>query len=369
MGTYHISPDVASALNDFDLPQSLPFGDTKAPVMYRADFYDDQWHPGQLTPYGPIELDPAAKVLHYAQEVFEGLKAYRLGEGKANFFRPMANLDRMNRSSERMCMIPVPADIYRDAIGLVTAYNEPFIPNKSGESLYLRPFLIGTRSNLGMGISDSFIFMVIASPSSIYHAGHMRVQIEREACRAARGGTGAAKTGGNYAAALQSAFGVQSRGYDQSLWLDPVNMSDIEELSGMNLFALIDGELHTPVLNGSFLAGITRDSLIELSRHRGLTVVERNMPIGELLASIGSGSCTEIFACGTAAIVSPVSVIADADDSRYELAQVDNLASELRQELLAIQEARKPDPFGWVEEVDSRYYPAANSTLAAAQAI
>lgn len=356
MSSYRISPEVQPALADFSLRKNLGFGELKVPIMYRADFSDGVWQTGELLKYGNIELDPASKVLHYAQEVFEGMKAYRVNEGRANFFRPLENLKRMNLSADRMCMMNVPEDVFMDGIGLITAYSEPFIPKGSGESLYLRPFLIGTKSNLGMGLSDTFTFIVIASPSAIYHAGNMRVQIEREACRAARGGTGAAKTGGNYAAALQSARNVQSRGYDQSLWLDPIEMKYVEELSGMNLFFLIDGELHTPVLNGSFLAGITRDSIIELAAHKGINVIERDIDIQDILDGIRSGKVKEIFACGTAAIVSPVSLIADADDTHYELTQVDKLAFELRASLLAIQERREEDPFGWTMEVEEKYF-------------
>ncbi len=357
MSHYRISPDVMPTLAGFSLPEELGFGEVKVPIMYRADYANGEWQPAQLTPYGNIEIDPAAKVLHYAQEVFEGLKAYRVGSQRANFFRPLENLKRINRSAERMCMIDIPESIWMDGISLMTAYSEPFIPNGSGKSLYLRPFLIGTKSNLGMGISDSFTFMVIASPSTIYHAGHMKIQIEREACRAARGGTGAAKTGGNYAAALQSAQQVQRRGYDQSLWLDPVEMKYIEELSGMNFFILQNGELHTPILNGSFLAGITRDSLITLANHKGITVIERDIAIQEVLNGIETGAVSEIFACGTAAIVSPVSVIADADGSTYNVANVDQLAADLRQSLLAIQEGREADPFSWTSTVKEAYYP------------
>lgn len=363
MSAYQISNDVLPALANFSLPEQLGFGEVKVPIMYRADFANGAWQPAQLIPYGKIELDPAAKVLHYAQEVFEGLKAYKVGTAadenrRANFFRPLENLKRMNLSAERMCMIQIPEHIYMDGIGLITAYSEPFIPTESGKSLYLRPFLIGTRSNLGMGISDTFTFMVIASPSAIYHPGHMKIQIERAACRAARGGTGAAKTGGNYAASLQSAQQVQNRGYDQSLWLDPIEMKYIEELSGMNFFMLQNGELHTPILNGSFLAGITRDSIISLARHQGITVIERDIPIQEVLDGIRSGAVSEIFACGTAAIVSPVSLIADADETVYDVQNVDQLAASLRQSLLAIQERSETDPFGWTVEVAPHYSPS-----------
>lgn len=370
MSRYSIHPDTKKALSTFSVPEDLGFGAVKVPIMYRADYLDGHWVSAELQPYGPIELDPAAKVLHYAQEVFEGLKAYKvdgaIDPNRANFFRPLENLARMNRSADRMCMISVPESIYMDGISSVTAFSEPFIPNCSGESLYLRPFLIGTKSNLGMGVSNSFIFIVIASPSAIYHSGNMRVQIERAGCRAARGGTGAAKTGGNYAAALQSAKQVQARGYDQSLWLDPINMENIEELSGMNFFVELDGALHTPVLNGSFLAGVTRDSIVALARYQGIEVIERDLPIAEVIEAIQSGRATEAFACGTAAIVAPISLIADADGTEYKLQNVDNVAAKLRGDLLAIQEGRAEDPFGWVMPLDSAYYPSAELSVASA---
>lgn len=356
MTDYSIDPQVSSILSSFSLPEKLGFGEVKVPIMYRADYADGIWKSGNLLPYGNIEIDPAAKVLHYAQEVFEGLKAYKIGENPANFFRPLENLKRINLSSKRMCMIDIPENIWMDGISLMTAYSESFIPNESGNSLYLRPFLIGTKSNLGMGISDSFTFIVIASPSTIYHAGNMKIQIERAACRAARGGTGAAKTGGNYAAALLSAQNVQRRGYDQSLWLDPIEMKYIEELSGMNFFIFQNNELHTPKLNDSFLAGITRDSLITLAKHKGIDVIERDIPIQEVLNGIESGAVNEVFACGTAAIVSPISVIADADGTAYNIKNVDCIADELRSSLLAIQERRERDPFNWTELIKNSYY-------------
>ncbi len=357
MANYLIEPDVLSALAEFSLPNKIGFGEVMAPVMYRADFRDGNWQQGVLSRYGNLKLDPASKVLHYAQEVFEGLKAYQDARGRANLFRPLDNHKRLKSSAARMCMVEVPEDIFMDGIGLISAYCESFIPKGSGESLYLRPFLIATNASLGMGVSDTFTFVVIASPSSAFHAGHMKVQIEREACRAARGGTGAAKTGGNYAAALQSARNVVGRGHDQSLWLDPIEMKYIEELSGMNLFFVIEGALHTPALNGSFLAGVTRDSIIQLARHQGVDVVERNVPIQEVLDGIRSCSVTEVFSCGTAVIVSPISSIADSDGTTYELSRVDHLASELRKSLLAIQERRQSDPFDWTMQVDEKYYP------------
>ncbi len=354
-----IDSKITAALADFSAPDSLGFGKVKSPVMYRVDYRDGAWQQGRAIPYQNIEIDPAAKVLHYAQEVFEGLKAYKIDAPRANFFRPLDNHERINFSARRMCMPEIPSELFMEGISVVTALSESLIPTSSGQSLYLRPFMIGLTATLGMGPSTEYAFIVIASPSEAYHAGEMKVLIEREGCRAALGGTGAAKTGGNYAAATQSAQRTQSLGYHQSLWLDPGSMKNIEELSGMNFFALIDDKLHTPRLTPSFLRGITRDSVIQLARHLGYDVVERTMPIEELLADIKSGSCIEAFACGTAAIVSPISVIAEADGTAYELAQSDQLAAELRNGLLGIQERRAEDPFGWTREVDDQYYQLA----------
>ena len=356
MSNCSIDSQVTSALAGFTAPDKLGFGQVKSPVMYRVDYSNGEWQQGRVTPYQMIEIDPAAKVLHYAQEVFEGLKAYKIGQSRANFFRALDNHARLNFSADRMCMPNIPAELFMEGISVITALSESLIPTESGQSLYLRPFMIGLTGALGMGPSSEYAFIVIASPSEAYHAGEMKVLIEREGCRAALGGTGAAKTGGNYAAATQSARRTQARGYHQSLWLDPAKMTDIEELSGMNVFALIDGELHTPELTPSFLRGITRDSVIQLAKHKGYSVIERRMPIDELLADIKSGRCVEAFACGTAAIVSPISVIADTDDTAYELAQTDIVAAELRSGLLDIQERRVADPFSWVSEVADEYY-------------
>jgi branched-chain amino acid aminotransferase len=217
--------------------------------------------------------------------------------------------------------------------------------------LYIRPFLFGTEPGYAVRASNTARFMVIANPSDAYAAGAMKVLIEREQVRAACGGLGTVKAGANYAASLLASTRAVKRGYTVALWLDPIARQNIEELSGMNLFAAIGDELHTPVLNDSILPGITRDSLTVLAGDSGWRVVERAMPIAALLRQLSSGECSEVFACGTAAIVCPISVIADADGREYRPAVVDERARILRERLLAIQERRAPDPYGWTCEV------------------
>ncbi|WP_444943501.1 branched-chain amino acid aminotransferase [Microbulbifer sp. ZKSA006] len=348
----YIDPEIAVSLRGYEVPEKLGFGTAMAPVMFRAIWQDGCWSSGELIPYAPLTVDPAAKVLHYAQTCFEGLKAYRTAEGGAALFRPEMNAARMAYSAKRLCMPPVPESLFLDGVRIVTAYCAGLIPNNSGESLYLRPFLMGTQADLAVSASNAYEFYVIASPSEAYHSGNMRLWVEREDARAAVGGTGDAKVGGNYASSLLSIGRLKERGYDQSLWLSPSNRQSIDELSGMNFFAVIDGTLYTPGLNGSILEGITRYSLIQLAESLGYKVVERAIPIDELLQQIACGDCSEAFACGTAAIISPISTIGDGD-KEYALAHAPGpVAERLRQALLDIQEGRSEDIYGWMHGVE-----------------
>ena len=346
-----IHGDVWRQLADFRLPESLGFGDVTAPVMFSALYDDGRWNAGELIPYGPIELMPGARALHYAELVFEGLKAYRVGGGAMNLFRARDNCLRMQRSAERIAMPPVPEELFFQGIHAVAGICAPIVPVHSGRSLYLRPFLFGTEPGYMVRSSKTARFMVMANPVQVYSAGSMSVVIEREQVRAAKGGVGAAKTGGNYAASLLATTRAVQRGFTVALWLDPVSRQNVEELSGMNFFAVFGNEVHTPSLNDSILPGITRDSLLTLACDVGLHVVERSMPIDELLKQIASGQCTEVFASGTAAIVAPIKVIVDADGREFTPRALDVRAAEFRERLLAIQERRRPDPYGWVTEV------------------
>jgi branched-chain amino acid aminotransferase len=348
---YHVAPGVSAALKNFVLPDKLGFGLVAAPVMFSAEWSDGAWGRGELTPYGPIEILPGARALHYGELVFEGLKAYKVGDGNPNLFRPHENWQRLQRSAERLSMPPVPEGLFFEAIEAMVGSCHRFIPRESGRSLYLRPFLFGTEAGYLLRNSTTFRFMLIANPVEIYSSGAMRVAIERDDVRAAVGGVGTAKASANYAASLRASNAAVARGLTVALWLDAREQRYIQELSGMNLFAVINGELHTPALDGAILPGITRDSLITLGRHLGYTVQERAMVLDEMLAQIVSGECTEVFACGTAAILSPIGLLKDRDRREYVPKRVDAVAAQLREALLAIQERRAPDPFGWTRDV------------------
>jgi len=348
---YRIAPEVPAALDGFKLPGKLGFGLVSAPVMFSADYADGQWSNGELLAYAPIEILPGARALQYAELVFEGMKAYSVGRDWPNLFRPEDNWRRLVRSAERLAMAPVPAELFLRGICAVAGHCQALVPRASGQSLYLRPFLFGTEAGYLLRNSSSFRFMVIANPVDPYSSGAMRVAIERSDVRAAVGGVGAAKAAANYAASLRASSSAMARGYSIALWLDAREQRFIQELSGMNVFAVIGGELHTPALDGAILPGITRDSLLTLGRHLGYVVHERPIEMDVLLAEIASGQCSEIFACGTAAIVSPISALAEADGREHVPREVGVVAARLREALLAIQERRAPDPFGWIREV------------------
>jgi len=297
---------------------------------------------------------PGARALQYAELVFEGMKAYRVERSRPNFFRPDANCARLQRSASRMSMPAVPEALFFQGIGAVANACSPIMPTQSGRSLYLRPFLFGTESGYMLRNSHTFRFMVIANPVESYATGSMQVVIERAEVRAAVGGLGEAKASANYAASLRASNAAVERGRTVALWLDGSEHRYLQELSGMNIFAVLDGELHTPELDGAILPGITRDSLLVLARSLGYQMHERRISLDEVLEGIESGRCGEMFACGTAAIVAPIALLVEDDGREYKLRQTDVVAKHLRESLLAIQERRAPDPFGWTRELAPR---------------
>ena len=313
------------------------------------------WHSAEVVPYGPIPLDPAAAVLHYAQEVFEGLKAYRLADGGIALFRPEANAARFNASAERLAMPTLPEGLFVSAVEELVKADKDWFPTVEGGSLYLRPFMFASEAFLGVRPSKQYKFLVIASPAGNYFkSGAPAVSLwVSDYSRAAPGGTGAAKCGGNYAASLVPTAEAFSRGHDQVLFLDAVERQWIEELGGMNLFfVMADGSLITPPLGGTILPGITRESLIKLAREEGLTVREERYSLAQWQADATSGALTETFACGTAAVVTPVGKVTSSTDS-FVIGSggPGQITQKLRARLVAIQRGEAADPHGWVHRI------------------
>ena len=313
------------------------------------------WHSPTLGPREAISLDPAAAVLHYAQEIFEGMKAYRRADGSIALFRPAANAARFNASADRLAMPHVPEDLFVAAVKQLVCADADWFPPVDGGSLYLRPFMIATEAFLGVRPAKQYKFIVIASPAGNYFkSGVPAVSLwVSDYTRAAPGGTGAAKCGGNYAASLVPTAEAFAKGHDQVLFLDAAERKWIEELGGMNLFfAFADGTLRTPPLTGTILPGITRASLIELAREEGLDVREERYSLEQWRADAASGELLEVFACGTAAVVTPVGKVTDhAGAFTIGSGGPGQLTGKLRARLVAIQRGEEADTHGWVSVV------------------
>ncbi|MBT0668616.1 branched-chain amino acid aminotransferase [Novosphingobium profundi] len=313
------------------------------------------WHDATIAARQPIALDPAAAVLHYAQEIFEGLKAYKQADGSIALFRPDANAERFNQSAERLAMPTLPEDLFIAAIEKLVELDKGWIPEAEGASLYLRPFMIATEAFLGVRPAKTYKFIVIASPAGNYFkSGAPAVSIwVSEYTRAAPGGTGAAKCGGNYAASLVPQGEALARGHDQVVFLDAAEHKWIEELGGMNLFYVFDdGTILTPALTGTILPGITRKSLIALLREEGLTVNEGRYSLDQWRADAASGKLVETFACGTAAVVTPVGKVAGKDgEFTIGTGGPGQLTRKVKDRLVAIQRGQAPDTHGWIRKI------------------
>jgi branched-chain amino acid aminotransferase len=349
-----IHQEAIDQIENFKMPDNMGFGKVLLPIMAQAEFKDGKWTELEITPYKKLELDPTCKVLHYGQEIFEGMKAYNYKGNGPNLFRPDENFERFNFSARRMAMPEVPEEIFMGAVEQITWLGREFVPKRNGESLYIRPFMIATENNLGIKPSEEFLFMVIASPvGSYFDGGSIKVLIERDMVRAVRGGMGAAKTGGNYAGSLLSAIRTKELGFDQNLWLSAEDHDSIEELSGMNFFAVINGELHTPKLTDTILNGITRKSIIEIAKSEGIKVVERKISIDELFKQIKSDECSECFACGTAVIITPINSLHDPSGFAAHLKSTNGpITRKLRETLLGVQELSIEDKFGWTKKLN-----------------
>lgn len=310
------------------------------------------WHDAVVRPYGPLSLDPAAAVLHYGQEIFEGIKAYRHADGSVHTFRPDQNGARLQRSARRLALPELPADVFTQALRELIAVDGEWVPGGDDQSLYLRPFMFASEPFLGVRPAREVLFSVIASPVGPYFKGGAKpvsIWLSEDYARAGKGGTGAAKTGGNYAASLLPQAEAYAQGCDQVVFLD--GDGNVEELGGMNVvFVFKDGTLVTPA-SSSILAGITRASLLALARDRGHAVQERPISIGEWREGVASGDIIEAFACGTAAVVAPIGQLKGHDFTDEQ--PLGSLALDLREELTDIQYGRRPDTHGWLVRLDA----------------
>jgi branched-chain amino acid aminotransferase len=335
----------------------LGFGTLFSDYMLNMDYSQDLgWHDIRIEPYGNFSLDPATMVLHYGQGIFEGLKAYRREDDGIQLFRPGDNFDRLNHSARKLCMPEVDKDQVMAALKQLLRLEREWIPREPGTSLYIRPAMIATDPFLGVRASYTYRFFIILSPVGAYYPegfNPVKIMVTRDHVRAVRGGVGDTKTMGNYAASLLAGQQAHDAGYTQVLWLDGVEQKYVEEVGSMNIFFVIDNQLITPALNGSILPGITRDSVLKLARQWHLPAIERKIAIDEVIAAYESGTLSEVFGSGTAAVISPVGQLKYEDRVIVvREGKVGPLAQKFYDALTDIQYGRSDDPIGWIEPLD-----------------
>lgn len=338
------------------LAQDLGFGRVFADKMFQMRYHVDKgWYDAEIVPYGKISLEPSAMVFHYGQEIFEGHKAYRWQDGRVALFRPDANAERLNRSANRMRMPAIPVGVQLGAAKALVSQLRDWVPSAPGATLYLRPTMIATEVGLGVRAAREYLYFVIASPVGPYFPSGfapIKVLAEDRYIRASQGGTGAAKTGGNYAASLVAYQEALDAGYRAVLWLDAKERRWVEEIGAMNVMFVIDGKIVTSPLTGSLLPGITRDSILHMAADFGFEAEERMIAIDEVVAGIQDGSLTEAFGAGTAAVVTPISAISwKGTDYVVSDGEVGPVTRSLHQSITDIQYGRAEDPYGWVHIV------------------
>ncbi len=330
----------------------LGFGKIATDHMFVMNYTEGKgWHDARIVPYQNISLAPSAMVFHYGQEMFEGLKAYKGVDGKTRLFRPDMNAKRANASNERLCIPQIPEEDFVEAVKALVKVDEDWIPTQDGTSLYIRPFVIATDEFLGVAPSKTYLFIIILSPSGAYYASGLApvgIWIEDDYVRAVKGGIGYAKTGGNYAASLAAQVKAHDDGYSQVLWLDGVERKYIEEVGAMNIFFKINGKIVTPMLNGSILPGITRNSVINVCKSWGYEVEERRISVDELIDAQKSGALEECFGTGTAAVISPVGKLRFKDDvMTINNNEIGEVSQKLYDTITGIQWGKCEDTFGW----------------------
>lgn len=335
----------------------LGFGSIFTDHMFLMEYSAGQgWHDARVVPYGPLPMDPATTVFHYAQEIFEGLKAYRTADGSVQLFRPDCNAQRFQDSAERLCIPKIPVEDFVQAVKTLVQVERDWVPSSDGASLYIRPFVIASDVGLGVHAAQNYMFIIICSPSGAYYAeglAPVRIYVEDELIRAAPGLTGFAKCGGNYAASVLAGEKAEKMGFSQVLWLDGVEKKYVEEVGSMNILFKIDGKIYTAPCVGTVLPGVTRRSIIELLRDWGYEVIEDRIAIADIMKAADEGKLEEVFGTGTAAVVSPVKEL----DWSGKVAcigdgEIGPLTQKLYDTLTGIQWGKLPDTKGWTVKVE-----------------
>lgn len=330
----------------------LGFGKIFTDHMFLMDYTAGEgWHDARVVPYASLPLDPATVVFHYAQEIFEGMKAYRTADGSVQLFRPDCNAKRFQDSADRLCIPKIPVEDFVQAVETLVDVDRDWVPHSDGASLYIRPFVFANDVGLGVHASKHYLFCIICAPSGAYYAEGLdpvRIYVEDEYIRAAPGLTGFTKCGGNYAASLRAGERAEEKGFSQVLWLDGVERKYIEEVGAMNVLFKINGKIVTPALNGSILPGITRKSCLQILRDKGFEVEERKLSVDELIQAAEDGSLEEAFGSGTAAVISPIGELSYGGKNYIVSGgKIGPVAQDLYDTLTGIQWGRTEDPYGW----------------------
>ena len=341
-------PTTASRLAEQDFDH-LEFGKVFSDHMFVVDYRDGEWQDAQILPYGDITVSPANSALHYGQAIFEGMKAYHQADGSVALFRPLDNWDRLNKSAERMCMPPIPEELFMQGLRELIRLDAGWVPTFAGSSLYIRPFMFATDGFIGVRPSEEYRFVIFTCPVGLYYNKPLRVRFEQKYVRSAEGGAGFAKNAGNYGAAMYPTKLAQQEGYNQLIWTDASEHQYVEESGTMNAIFVIDGRVITPALSTSILDGVTRRSVLALARDMGLTVEERKVSSREIIAALQNGTLEEAFGAGTAATIAPIAVIGH-EGHDYELPVVGHNAFSKRvgAALNAIRTGEAADTHGWM---------------------
>jgi branched-chain amino acid aminotransferase len=341
-----VAPIQKSRIDTVDF-NNLPFGTVFSDHMFTCDYKDGKWQNPTIKAYGPIELDPSAKIFHYGQSIFEGMKAYKDTNNNTLLFRPLDNHKRLNKSAERMVIPEIPEDVFMDGLKKLLEIDNAWIPKNDGSSLYIRPFIFATGNGFHASPSTEYRFIIATAPSGAYFAGKVSVLIEEKYARAANGGVGFAKAGGNYAAQFYPTQLAIEKGYNQVIWTDDTSHEYIEEAGAMNIFVRINDTLITSPTSDRILDGITRKSILQIAKDSNINIEVRKITVAEVIEAAKNGNLKEMFGAGTAAVISPISSFGHKGED-FDLPELEtSYATQLKKKITDIQTNKTDDPYGW----------------------